>query len=230
MIDSSPKVWPRERLALEVNFTKVKEVTLDIAVCDVFYLLDTCYGTSAAIGGRKELLAASSLELPAQYGLNTMTRYICEILEELGGLPITIAVLHGALLNKYHENHDLFPTPVHASLDPNVDYSITLFPAPFGRRRTAVQVPPAASSEDSNTRCALSINLDKLDIGRFQRWVGSRPGGVEIEVLSLHSSTSFVLVITVPLSVWHMIPAHSAISFLFIVFGLDMVVPTRNKA
>ena len=198
------------------DFTSHSRSNLDSSDSAVLYLLDTCYAGGATVYGKREVFAAAGIELPTD---NSWTKEICRHLRNANGQPMTVAQLHGRMMQSMADEI-LAVTPVHSELTPSAEGSIILAPA------RGILHPYSHETSRDDTRgqpmVLISVQLRDLtgppSVEEFKNWLLThRPSmihSVKIEVSGYHTSFSGVLLLTLPVSVWVCLRGDPAYAFV----------------
>lgn len=183
---------------------------------DVLYIFDCCSAGAAATYDGPEFLAAAAWDATAGSAINTsFTRILIDELNVLNGAPQTIASIFASMFRNATQSQ-LDALPVHI-IKRGTD-SITLAklagpkqmkPEAFETRKRKGKFPV------SDGRVLLSVQLEDdvtfPDLEQWKTWLTTNiPLGifdVDITIESLFTG-SRVLLVTVPLEVWTMLPAN----------------------
>ena len=197
------------------DFTTQARANLDYSNAAVLYLLDTCHGSAATLHGNREVFAAASIELPTD---SSWTFELCRQLRNANRRPITVAQLHGKMIESFAEGR-LAVTPVHSELTESMEGSIILAPVTGSIAPYSVGAP-----EDTQNMpiVLISVQLEDMtsppNVEDFKRWLTTnRPAmihSVRIEVSGFHTSFSGVLLLTLPVSVWVCLRGDPSYSFV----------------
>lgn len=208
---------------------------------DVLILLDCCYAASAACRamstgrGTKEIVAAcSSREETTAVDPRSFTRVLIDVLEDAAQEAcrkmFTVASLHG---NMVCRRDKLRYQPIHAIIDKKSDHSIALVPFPR-QSCDALATPsllgstiPSTNRNDTSrdgARVLLMIHLEQSpdwDLVRFlknQSLLPSYVNGVEIlRIEAMFDSDSTVVLVSIPIPVWDLLPDHEACKYLCVI-------------
>lgn len=197
---------------------------MDNADAAVLYLLDTCYASGATVGGNREVFAAAGIELPTD---SSWTKEFCRQLKSVNRKPITVAQLHGKMMQSLAEKR-LAVTPVHSELTPTMEGSIVLAPVQGLTKPYSGEAP-----EDTRglPRVLISVQLEDMtgppSVEEFKNWLTThRPSmihSVRIEVCGYHTSFSGFLLLTIPVSVWVCLRGDPAYCFVRFVTSSNLV-------
>jgi hypothetical protein len=225
---------------------------LEEADGDILFILDCCYATSMARGtfsGIKELLAASDKRTKAGgFQPNAFTLALIKELREIKGRRYSAALLHERMVKNQHL-HNLEVAPFHTFLSDKANpTSIALAPLPG-----ALSVHSTASTQGSSTsqsvnfasgcRVLISVSLENEDlepiIEEWYDWMAKHsPQNIRDVTIRLHEfldvesgyeSNSTLLLVTLPVSLWDLLPPSPAYSFIGIVRSQNRVDSATRK-
>lgn len=218
-----------------LNWSSLQHL-LETAIPHVLIILDCCYAANAARdtsdGTTKELLAACGRENPTLgIGVRSFTSALIEELQAFGRRPFTVAMLHSRLITMRWR---LAFTPVYALLSEHGGHSIELVPQP---PPPALANPPVSLDSDldddvmdissseisiaADTRVLLAISITDdavCDISEWKRWLISQAPWditkIEVKVEACFESHSTMLITSLPIVAWDMLPDRSAYRFV----------------
>lgn len=227
---------PKEETVAEppkVDWTRAA-TQLEESDGDVLFILDCCYATSMARGrfsGIKELLAASDKRTKAGgFQPNAFTLAVIKELREIKQRRYSAALLHERLI-KNQRLHNLETAPMHVFLSDKANpTSIALAPL-FPTTSVCSQASSilSASRMVSDCRVLISVSLENKEIEPIMEewydWIAKNSpqniGGVELKeffnVEARYESNSTLLLATLPVSLWDLLPASESYSFVGIV-------------
>ena len=140
---------PVEKIA-KADFTMQSRANLDITDAAVLYLLDTCYASGLTTEYNREVFAAAATgtELPtAGTDSSNWTKELCRHLQNVKGTPITVAQLHGMMMQSLADGK-LAVTPVHSEPTPSMQgRSIVLAPLILSRGGVPANSKPYREEE-----------------------------------------------------------------------------------
>ena len=218
-------------LSTQIDFTVVKNSTLEVERADVLYLLDSCYSATTALRPGKELIAATSIEdiTPAP-GSSSFTSSIIRELNNANKYHryLTASQLWFLLLNDKHKG-ELEYTPIHSEVtvvgpQPRTSNLI----APFGHRSqedmrsyplTSVKAIPLGTRQ-TDLRVLLSVHLsdgNARTLQEMREWVTQRSHGIAGIGISFEyaaPSSSIILVFILPGPAYYCLASHEAIHFM----------------
>lgn len=204
----APPVGPPARGSDRANFNLIIKATTELESAHVLYLIDCCYAAGAGLECDKELLAACDIATTTSATLGgNFTRHLYDALEENGGVPITVAQLHGKLYKYYTGipgRIGLDRLPFHAELHPDMQGSIVLAPLKKGAstepRTHYLHTPKVVII------ATLSSLPDVPDVEQWQKCLTSNLSpnitNLEIQVSGIHQGGSIFVILTLPVSVW----------------------------
>ncbi|MCJ1396177.1 hypothetical protein MMC18_009066 [Xylographa bjoerkii] len=220
-----------------INLTGIMTTVVEeLHASNVLYILDCCYASSFAICGTKELLAACAIDrtTPGAGHPGSFSRVLAETLTNANGRQFTIAQLHGAMTRAFYEN-ELTTTPVHVELSTEMvtHGSIVLAPLTNGSTATAPhqQVSRPFGAPRSNPKVLVSVHLSDVktppNAQQWIQWLSSHmPSGVEeiqIDLVGFYQTSSFILLVTMPIEVWTVLRGDAAYVFISIVTSSNMM-------
>ncbi|CAK44736.1 hypothetical protein CBS115989_7812 [Aspergillus niger] len=180
---------------------------------DCLYIFDCCSAGSIGLWDGPEAIAACGWEQASSANLNfCLTRVLIDALVDNNGAPITVASLFARLFRNASQNQ-VGACPVHI---PKSNHpSITLKPLSIRDFR------PSRHPRFSE-RVLLSIEVkddhSERDVKAWEAWLSSNIPedvlSVDIKIEATFQSHSTVLLITVPLEVWTMLPDHPGYNFV----------------
>ena len=191
------EVWTRSK----INFSALMKQTLEQSQCAVLCLMDCCYSSAVAMESRKEVFAASAVELPAVSTL--WTQFFTRTLKSVNKMPITVAQLHGMMM-KHCVTEELVTTPVHSELGTLGSVVLApvtgiLYPYPHWAPRTL-----------TGTRVLISVRLEDINkppsVEQWAKWLKTHTpadiGDVEIELSGFYRAGSSMLLLVLPTEIW----------------------------
>ncbi|KAL8769238.1 MAG: hypothetical protein Q9209_004739 [Squamulea sp. 1 TL-2023] len=209
---------------------------LETAIPHVLIVLDCCYAANAARdtteGTTKELLAACGRENPTLgVGNRSFTSALIEELQAFGKAPFTVAMLHNRLVTIRWK---LAFTPFYALLSEHGGHSIEVSPQPpqadpagsFESLESEMSddvmdicLPEARSAADTRVLLAVSISNDATcDITEWKKWLVSQAPwdvtNIKVKVEAVFNSHSTMLVTSLPIAAWDMLPEKAAYQFI----------------
>lgn len=217
-----------------LNWSSLQHL-LETAIPHVLIILDCCYAANAARdtsdGTTKELLAACGRENPTLgIGVRSFTSALIEELQAFGRHPFTVAMLHSRLITMRWR---LAFTPVYALLSEHGGHSIELTPqpppaapgdppiSPDNEMNDMMDISPpeAYIADDTRVLLAVSITNDATcDISEWKKWLISQAPWdvtkIEVKVEAVFKSHSTMLLISLPIVAWDMLPNRSAYRFI----------------
>ncbi|KAL8645949.1 MAG: hypothetical protein Q9226_007070 [Calogaya cf. arnoldii] len=219
-----------------LNWSSLQHL-LETAIPKVLIILDCCYAANAARdtseGTTKELLAACGRENPTMGVCNRS--FSCALIEELqafGNRPFTAAMLHGRLITMRWR---LAYTPVHALLSEHGGHSIELCPQepqlpPAGPGippdsfisdtcDDMMDISPASVAADTRVLLAVSITDNAIcNIVEWKEWLISQAPwditSIEVKVEAVYKSHSTMLITSLPVVAWDLLPNKAAYRFI----------------
>ena len=190
---------------------------------DILYIFDSCSAGAAGAYDGPELLAASGWNNKAGLSLaKSFTQTLISKLRELDGAPTTVAQIFSAMFREAYEN-SIESMPVHISQlnRPSIilaQLPLQQRPKPESARRRAEEF---AAAPTSTHRVLISVNLkDNVALPDVQEWANylttNIPSGVLSADISVHNGFegSVVLIMTLPLEVWSMLPDNAGYNFI----------------
>ena len=226
-----------------LNWTTIQPVLFDDADADVLILLDCCYAGSARFRaastgrGTKEILAACSNRLPTTgVEYRSFTSVLIDELKgaaaenRLRGDSLSVVELHSYM----HDNRKLQYQPIYAQVNRNRHHTISLIPFPLttqGIARdlscdsdTVSMVPHGRLRSSNSTRVLLAIHTSRSpteDLIGFLKNECMLPlyvTGMKIEdvvsIEGIYESESTLAMLSVPMSVWALLPDHAACRYI----------------
>jgi ribosomal protein S10 len=201
--------------------------SLETAVGDVLYILDTCFAASAAIYDGPEVLAAVSWGDVAAANLQTsFTRMLIDELKALDGAPCPVARIYSSI----HRNaitNNLERGPVHIPKKGKESIVLTKMHGPKQRKPESyiTRKRRIDAFDPSENRVLIAVNLqDNIHMPDMEEWKNWLTTNIPSHILSsditieavFHGSSS-VLLVTLPVEVWTMLPADEE-AYNFITF------------
>jgi hypothetical protein len=226
-----------------LNWTTIQQILFD-ANADVLILLDCCFAGSARFratstgGGTKEILAACSNKLPTT-GVEhrSFTSVLTEELRgaavenQLRGDSLSVVELHSYM----HDNRKLQYQPIYARVNRNKHHTISLIPFPVSTQHDHPSMSPSdlgswsmissgqRRSRDT-TRVLLAIHTSRSptqDLIGFLKnecmlplYVTGMKIESVVEIEGIYESESTLTLLSVPLSIWNLLPDHAACRFI----------------
>ena len=221
-----------------LNWSLIQPVLLG-SEADVLMLLDCCYVASperptlTTSRGTNEILAACGPEVGST-GLDrsSFTEVLAHELEsgavkcETMGKPLTAVGLHRALVC---ENRSMFYAPFYMRLTKFDCESIILIPSPKRESSTnnhnSDHLPSGYSRpSEPSARALLAIHTSKLphpdpmtylrDEGLMPLWIN---GTEAVRLEAVYSTNSTMVLVSVPIEVWNLIPDNDACRFVSLI-------------
>jgi len=200
--------------------------------------MDCCYGSTASLGGRKELLAASSWSERANEGKYSFSQNFIRTLNGLKRAPTAVALLHGKMVSdrKRVKGEQM---PVHCQMSDSTNRgSIILEPLkpPTPHLKARTQESQLFQLEEPRVLIKISLKQEAgvPDVKKWYDWLSSNMppymSRADISVEGLFESGSTMLLIGVPVAVWATLTADPAYEFVSFVYGRNRLLEGRRAA
>jgi hypothetical protein len=226
------RAWRRE-----IDFHRRIAEPLDYSEGDVLYIVDACYPCSIAVENPRETLAASAIEMMSDArtnGLQSFTQALCQTIRA-DPSPATVAQIHARLVSQWQDldnGNNLQTTPVHKAAASFDKPSIVLAPS---------NSPPATLKPDQSDtpKVLITVKLEDrilLDLAEWRNWLRRQiPTNVaEIDVEGVFEGvfegSSKVILLSLPVALWDMLPDHDAYSFVGYVPSSNALVKELETA
>jgi hypothetical protein len=189
----------------------------------VLVIMDCCFAASAAtfksemdIPHGPELLAASAWENVASSNNQTcFTRLLIDELHQTHGEPVSIAQLYSSLVRKALSSK-IRACPVYV---PKLDCESIILAKLEDKARPNQQFEPRRTRsmpKPKPYRVLISVHLESsvgvLDLEQWKKWLLSNiPSDIlssQIAIQAVFDSTSSLVLVSVPIEVWSMLPAN----------------------
>lgn len=238
------KAWNGKRngripsISPTVNWTELEQ-GLDRAMGDVALILDCCHASGSSrrkSGGMKELLAAGGKDGKASgVQSNSFTKALIRELKDLHGQTCDLSVLQARLFENY-KRHDLKLTPIRVDLSGRLEgaASIKLMRQEATHGQDQQSYDSTCSSEalvtesmNNNCRVIISVHLEDYDqiplLQEWKNWLKNAPQNIAglavkledcVELEAVYESNSKLLIVSMPLGLWNVMPSHPAYSFI----------------
>ncbi|KAE8337523.1 hypothetical protein BDV24DRAFT_167244 [Aspergillus arachidicola] len=187
---------------------------VDTMAGDVLYIFDCCSAASVAMERGPETIAASGWEQAATAHLDfSLTQVLIDTLNGLRGAPETAAGIYARLFRNAYQNQ-IGACPVHVPKEGSPSITLqTLQPREVQRLQ--------ASKAPGPNRVLISVKihdaLSALDLKSWTKWLMTNipPGvlAVDVKIEAAFQGSGLILV-TMPVQLWTMLPSHTAYSFV----------------
>ena len=212
---------------------------------DVLHILDCCRGGGAALDSRHEVLAASASHQPGKRtpSATPSVRFLHTIIASMRELKNTLGTFTTVQLHSYLANHastfvpELYIQPFYSGTFKNERHPITLTPLLPAKQQKPTRHPPTLEKE---VKVLLSVTLSHgkqttLEMMKEkQAWLISRdrPYWVKgVELVGVLPSSSFsVMLITLPISLWDILPEHPAYKMIEFVTGGNLLLENTEAS
>ncbi|KAI4242936.1 MAG: hypothetical protein L6R40_003809 [Gallowayella cf. fulva] len=209
----------------------------------VLHIFECCGGGGAAVGSDHELIAASCSSDPSKrnkayypqgHFLRALMSIMTELTAEFG--YFSVSELHARMANAGPSlDPKLYIQPWY-SLGSCAGHSAILArpkalmaPAIPSKSRKALQ------EKEDYVLLHITVDADEAEVKEFQRWLNSssRPDYVNrVKMLGYCASKGYLLFVTMPMSLWDVLPEHPA--YVFVNFipnqDLDSYAPATTQA
>ena len=218
---------------MRINLKNVVETTLSEATnADVLYIRDSCYASSAAIKGRRELLAACGTSQASEgagsdHG-QSFTRVLTDILVSAQGFSMTVAQLHGYMSGSYPRS-ELMAAPIHAELSQALRRDGSIVLAPLRCHSTTLDplhaLQPQPFTTSPRPKAFISVRLSDWngppDVDQWARWLSEHlPLGIEdvdIKLEGFYRTKTAIMLVLMPVVVWSVLRSRDTYEFVSLV-------------
>jgi len=222
-----------------VNWKQVTQSLNNIYVGKILFVMDCCFAAELATYDGPELLAASGWSSQATASApNSLTQILINELKQRNGDAATVAEIYSSMhRNAYTTN--LWSPIVHI---PQLGSSSVVLEKLGTKRRKPESLPARQAAvrhlAPSQFRVLISVNLQNdvkpPVLEQWKTWLTSNlPSGLlsaDVRIESAFPTGSSLLLVTVPVELWTMLPVHElAYGFVGFVKG-NNVFPTFEPA
>lgn len=210
---------------------------------DVLHILECCNGGGAVLDSPHEVLAASASHQPGKRkpSATPSGRFLNAIIKSLRELKKTLVTFTTVQLHSYLATHalnfdpELYIQPFYSGTFEHERRPITLTPLLPVTHQEPVRRPTILVKE---AKALLSITLThgrqhaRDMVKEMRAWLTSRdrPFWVKgVELVGVLPTNSSVMLITLPISLWHVLPEHPAYKMIDIVTGGNLLLENPGQ-
>jgi hypothetical protein len=204
-------------------------------VADALVILDCCYASSSTVENSSgpEVLAASTWHTTAGTALSaSFTQSLINEMKRLNGNSASIASIYAQIHRNTKPYMDVAAYPIHAPKIGRDSITLSKLGTPTVGRRSII-----GPLQPKDERVVITVNLSDhngtpSDPAQWTTWLTSNlPSHVsksQITVEGIFDSDSFVMLVSLPLEVWTMLPdGDDAYSFVSFVKSGDLLLPRQ---
>ena len=210
---------------------------------EVLHILECCNGGGAALDSPHEVLAASASHQPGKRtpSATPSGRFLNAIIASMRELQKTLVSFTTVQLHSYLANHaltfvpELYIQPFYSGTFEHERRPITLTPLLPATQQNPTRRPTTLVKE---VKVLLSITLSHGKqttqdmVKEMRAWLMSRdrPYWVKgVELVGVLPSSSSVMLITLPISLWDVLPEHPAYKMIEFVTGGNLLLENTGQ-
>lgn len=215
-----------------IDWSALRETTLDFAKADVLYIFDCCYTLNSDHGWNYELLAATEVihttEAERRHGPNSFTAKLVEILTTLDGEPATVVQIYALLMREAYQGlgGTLTVAPIHRR---NSDRTFAVKLQPL---HTSLEIPEfrlhelLASAPKALIQASVQQPTPGVEVVEWRQFLMdsfSRIPSLEVTVQAVYQTgyKTWIIHLLVSVDVWALLWDHQpALKFVeFVTLG-----------